>query len=81
MINADQQHPLDLSVPNSGERYALRAKLESTTIDVNGHTLRLDDQGNLPSITGEPVAAGRMSFAPASITFVALKDADNSNCR
>ena len=82
VINADQQRAWNLSVPNGAERYTLTAKrLESTTIDLNGQPLQLDSNDNLPSTTGEPVRAGRVTFAPASITFLAVKNANNANCR
>jgi hypothetical protein len=82
VVNADQQHAFKLSVPNSAERYTLIAKrLESTSIDLNGHTLHLDSNDNLPPMTGEPVRAGGVTFAQASITFLAVKDANNPNCR
>jgi hypothetical protein len=82
VVNADEQRAFNLSVPKSAERYTLTAKrLESTSIDLNGHTLHLDSNNNLPSMTGEPVRAGRVTFAPATITFLALKDAGNANCR
>ena len=82
VVNADQQRAFNLSVPNSAERYTLTAKrLESTSIDLNGHTLQMDSNDSLPSMTGEPVPAGRVTFAPATITFLAVKDASNANCR
>ena len=82
VINADRQHSFDLNVATSGERYTLTAKqLENTTVELNGKPLRLTSSGDLPQLTGEPVRAGRMSFAPTSITFLSIANADNSHCQ
>jgi hypothetical protein len=82
VINADQQRALELSLPKDGVRYTLTAKhLEDRTVQLNGHTLHLDSDGNLPTFQGQPVEAGSVTFAPASITFLTLKNANNANCR
>jgi hypothetical protein len=82
VINADQQRALELSLPKEGVRYTLTAKhLEDRTVQLNGHTLHLDSDGNLPTFQGQPVEAGSVTFAPASITFLTLKNANNANCR
>lgn len=38
-------------------------------------------RGDLPRLPGEPASAGRVSFAPASFTFLAIENANNSNCQ
>lgn len=82
VINADRQRSFDLNVPTAGERYTLTAKqLEDKTVELNGKPLQLTSSGDLPQITGEPVKAGRMSFAPASITYLTIANAGNSNCQ
>jgi hypothetical protein len=66
----------------AGERYTLTAKqLEDYTVELNGKPLRLTSIGDLPQFKGEMVRAGRVSFAPTSITFLSVSDADNANCQ
>ncbi len=82
VINADRQRSVDLNLPLVGERYTLTAKrLEDTTVELNGTTLRLTSNGDLPQLKGEAVKAGRMSFSPASITYLAIANAGNASCR
>jgi heparanase len=82
VINADRQRSFDLNVPAASERYTLTAKqLEDTTVELNGNTLRLASRGDLPQFKGEPINAGRVSFAPASITYLAIAHAGNANCQ
>lgn len=82
VVNADRQRGFDINLPVAAERYTLTAKqLEDTSVQLNGNTLRLTAGGELPKLTGEPTKAGRVSFAPASITFLAVENANNGNCR
>lgn len=82
VINADRQRGFDLDVPKAGERYTLTAKhLEDSAVDLNGRPLRLAVNGDLPPLRGEPVKAGRVDFAPASITFLTVAQADNGACK
>lgn len=55
-------------------------RLGNTTIELNGHPLRLMSSGNLPPITGQSASARRMVFATASITFLGIAKAGNANC-
>jgi hypothetical protein len=50
-------------------------------VRVNGTTLTLGEGDTLPSIPGAPTPAGPMTFAPATITFVAIPEAGNTACR
>ena len=82
IINADRRRSFELNLPTSGERYALTAQnLEDTTVELNGKPLRLTSSGDLPQFKGEPVKAGRMSFAPASITYLSISSAGNADCQ
>ncbi len=82
IINTDRQHGFNITLPVAAERYTLTAKqLEGASIQLNGNTLRLTAGGELPKLTGEPTKAGRVSFAPASITFLAVENAIDSSCR
>ena len=82
IINADRQRSFDLNLAAASERYTLTAKkLESTRIELNGTRLRLTTSGDLPQFKGEPVNAGRVSFAPTSITYLSIPNAGNANCQ
>src|SRR5205809_6117223 len=82
IINADRQHSFDLNLAKASERYTLTAKkLEDTTVELNGKPLRLTSGGDLPQFEGEPVNAGRVSFAPTSITYLSITNAGNANCQ
>jgi hypothetical protein len=81
VINADQQQAHDVMLPVDTHRYTLTAKQpQATTVQLNGNTLRLDSNGDLPQLAGEPTPAGKVSFAPASITFLAIAKGSNSSC-
>lgn len=82
VINADRQRDFELSLPAESERYTLSAKRpESTVVELNGSTLRLTSRSDLPDIKGESVHAGRVKFAPTSISFLAITKAGNPNCQ
>jgi heparanase len=82
VINADRQKVHEITLPPATERYTLKAKqLQDTTVQLNGKTLQLNSDGDVPQLTGEPTRAGRVGFAPASITFLAIPNANNSSCR
>jgi len=82
VINADRQRSVDLNLPTAGERYTLTAeKLEDTTVELNGKLLRLTPSGDLPPFTGDAFNAGRVSFAPTSITYLSIANAGNANCQ
>ncbi|MGC1671668.1 MAG: hypothetical protein WA739_05370 [Candidatus Acidiferrales bacterium] len=81
IINADRQQANEITLPFDAERYTLSAKqLQDTTVQLNGKTLQLNSNGDVPQLTGEPMRAGRVGFAPASVTFLAIPDANNSSC-
>jgi heparanase len=82
VINADRQRSFELNLPIAGERYTLTAeRLEDSTVELNGKPLRLASGGDLPLFEGEPVNAGRASFAPTSITYLTIASAGNANCQ
>jgi hypothetical protein len=82
IINADRQQANEITLPFDAERYTLTAKqLQDTTVQLNGKTLQLNSNGDVPQLTGEPTRAGRVGFAPASVTFLAIPNANNSSCR
>ncbi|HEV2418432.1 MAG TPA: hypothetical protein VGX94_11550 [Terriglobia bacterium] len=81
VINADRQQSFNLNLPTTSERYTLTAKqFEDTLVELNGNALRLTSGGDLPQLRGERLNAGRVSFAPASITYLSITNARNANC-
>jgi heparanase len=82
VINADRQRSFDINVATASERYTLTAKqLQDTTVELNGKTLELTSNGDLPQLRGEPENAGLVSLAPVSITYLSLAKAGNANCQ
>jgi hypothetical protein len=82
VINTDRAASHALVVPVASVRYALSAvNPGDADISLNGHALGLDAGDELPTIAGAPVAAGTVTFAPATITFLALAGAANGACR
>jgi heparanase len=82
VVNADQGRAYEITLPVGSRRYMLTAKqLQDTTVQLNGNTLGLNSNGDMPQLTGEPTDAGRVGFASASITFLAIPNANNSGCR
>jgi hypothetical protein len=81
-INADRDAPHDLAAPLVSERYTLTAKdLPGSSVELNGSELKLGAQDALPKMAGKPAKAGRVTLAPASITFLAFPGAGNASCR
>jgi len=82
VINADLLRGLDITLPSGAERYTLTAEqLQDAAVQLNGRTLQLNSDGDLPELSGEPVPAGRVRFAPASITFLTIANAGNRSCQ
>lgn len=81
VINTDRVATISLRVP-AAERYTLTAaKLLDTTVELNGRELRLGADDSLPALAGTATQAGDVTFAPASITFLAIPKAKNAACR
>ena len=82
VINADEQQVHEITLAPEAERYTLTAKqLQDRAVQLNGKTLQLNSDGDVPEFVGQPTRSGRISFAPASITFLAIPNASNSSCR
>ncbi len=81
-INADRTASQELDFLIGSQRYTLTAKnLMDNKVDLNGTELNLESNGDLPQLTGKPQSSGRVRFAPASITFLAIPNAGNAACR
>jgi heparanase len=72
----------EVEAPQSGKRYTLTAKeMESTAVQLNGRELEAAGDGALPPLDGGSVRGGRLSLAPASMTFLAFPNAGNKACQ
>jgi hypothetical protein len=81
-INTDRSASKTLELATGAKRYTLTAdKLSDTRIKLNGNELKLGTDDALPQLTGASTRAGHLSFAPASIAFLAMPEANNGNCR
>jgi hypothetical protein len=81
-INANKTVAQTLQIPNRAERYTLTAReLMESSVELNGILLKLGADDVLPRIEGAPAGSGRVSFAPASITFLAFPKAHNDSCK
>jgi heparanase len=80
-VNADEHQIHEITLAPA-ERYTLTAKqLQDREVQLNGKTLQLNSDGDVPAFVGQPTRSGRISFAPESITFLAISNANNSSCR
>jgi hypothetical protein len=82
VINTGRDAPRALRIPAASARYTLdAAKLLDQHVRLNGHPLALSAAGDLPTISGVPAASDTLTFAPATITFLAIAKAGNDACR
>jgi len=82
VINNDRSAPHALTLPVVSTRYTLdAAELSATDVRLNGSVLKLGAGDRLPPMQGAPAAAGASTFAPATITFLAMPAAANNACR
>ena len=57
----------EITLPSDAERYTLTAKqLHETSVQLNGKTLQLNRDGDVPQFLGQSTRAGHISFAPTS---------------
>jgi heparanase 1 len=82
VINNDRGAPHALMLPLASMRYTLdAADVSATEVRLNGRALKLGAGDRLPSMEGDPTEAGISTFAPATITFLAMPRAANRACR
>jgi heparanase 1 len=82
VINADQTASQTIAVPTASERYTLTAHdLQDSHVQLNGVELQLGAGDTLPEIKGTATSSGQVTFAPVSITFLAIPKAHNSSCQ
>jgi Glycosyl hydrolase family 79, N-terminal domain len=81
LINIGQaSHTLILAV--TATRYVLQAAhLQDKRVLLNGVPLQIGLEGDLPQIAGMQTAAGALTIAPATITFLTVPEAANKACQ
>ena len=82
VINADQTSSQAIAVPTASERYTLTAHdLQDRRVQLNGVELQLGAGDALPELKGTATCSGQVTFAPVSITFLAIQKAHNASCQ
>jgi len=82
VINTDRAATQSLELPTAADRYTLTAQsLEEVRVRLNGSELKMGADDAIPQLEGAPTSAGRLVFEPASITFLAVRNANNASCR
>ena len=80
-INANKTDAQVLTLPSSAQRYTLTSpELQTTRVDLNGTELQLGANDSLPALKGAAARRGKLTLAPASITFLTFAGAHNSAC-
>lgn len=81
-INNSRIRPASIELPLASQRYTLTSrKLDSTSVELNGNELKLDADDELPSFRGDEVKKGNVDLPPTSITFLAVPEAENGDCK
>lgn len=81
-INLSRTKAAAIALPTAAQRYTLSAdELQSKTVKLNGKALALLPDDSLPTLTPAAVRKGTVSFAPATITFLAIPGAEAKACR
>jgi hypothetical protein len=82
VINTDRDAARTLMLAAASLRYTLDAgNLLDQRVRLNGNPLALSAGDELPAIEGVPTTAATVTFAPATITFLAIPEAGNHACR
>ena len=80
-INNSRTAESAIEVTAPSERYILAAdQLQSRAVKLNDRALQLGADDALPEMVAAPQPAGRVSFAPATITYLAIPSAANPQC-
>jgi len=81
-INTSLTQSRSIEVPKAVEQYTLSAKtLDATTVELNGRELNVGTDDALPAFQPVRIAAGRVTLAPTTISFMGIADAGNAACR
>ena len=82
VLSTDKAASQTLRIPTPTRRYTLSSSdPQSARVRLNGSELTWDQKGDLPRLTGASTAAGDVTFAPATISFLAAPGASNGACR
>jgi hypothetical protein len=80
-LNTDAGSEETITIPLASDRYSLTAPdLAGRKVLLNGAELEAASDGSVPEFKGQPVKAGALRLAPASITFLTIKSARNKSC-
>jgi len=75
-----QAESVDVAFPMT--RYTLSAHdLQGGGVQLNGNDLKVTPDGDVPDQRGSAVPPGTVNLPPASITFLAVAEAANGNCK
>jgi hypothetical protein len=81
-LNTSKTDAQSIQASTMSERYNLTAReLTDRVVFLNGSELKLGPDDALPELHGAAARAGKITFAPASITFLAFPNARNANCQ
>lgn len=81
-INTSRRASRAVALSASAERYTLHAaRHQSAIVQMNGTTLALGADDELPRLEPRATSAGTIRLAPATITFLVFPDAANPACR
>jgi len=81
-INTDRAASQSLDLAQAAEPYTLSApSLDAAIVQLNGSELTLGANDAIPNLTGISAASGPLTFPPATITFLAMPNANNASCR
>jgi glycosyl hydrolase family 79 len=80
IINRDRA-PYSLDLPTTSARYTLHAaNPQDGPLMLNGTPLHLSAENDIPPVVGVRTPAGALTFAPSTITFLAMPEAANRAC-
>ncbi len=81
-LNTSKTDAQEIQTPTWSERYTLTAReLTDRVVLLNGSELKLGPGDAFPELHGTAARAGKITFAPASITFLTFPNARNASCQ
>jgi len=81
-LNTSRTDANAVELPTVADAYTLTAThLEDQQILLNGRSLSLQANDEVPALDGRRTPAGRVELAPMSITFLRIAEAANPSCR
>ncbi|QFI77225.1 hypothetical protein F8237_17675 [Bradyrhizobium betae] len=81
-INNSRSASTAIDLDAASLRYTLTADpVQSETVKLNDAVLELGPNDALPELKAQATAAGSVTFAPATITFLAMPEAANTACK